>query len=151
MWHCRGSVRRPASLSWCEEAVQPLRGLVRKLLGEEMPRQDRVATDVVRPAAPQPQRPARLGVPAAERPAGAPQHQQRAGDPPAGPPVLGVMLAVQVGRGPVLLSNTGGPEPPQRAKMLVRLVWILTVSNALKIIPAEVIRRNPLTFNQPLG
>src|SRR5882724_3924171 len=39
-------------------------------------------------------------------------------------------------------SSTGGPEPPQRAKTLVRLVWIVTVSNASNVIPAEAIRPN---------
>src|SRR5437867_8638786 len=42
-------------------------------------------------------------------------------------------------------SSTGGPEPSQRAKTLVRLVWIVTVSNASKVIPAEAIR--PLSFD----
>ena len=37
-------------------------------------------------------------------------------------------------------SISGGPEPPQRAKMLVRLVWIVTVLKASKVIVAEAIR-----------
>jgi hypothetical protein len=37
-------------------------------------------------------------------------------------------------------SSTGGPEPPHRAKTLVRLVWIVTVSKASKVIAAEAIR-----------
>jgi hypothetical protein len=46
----------------------------------------------------------------------------------------------QVRLGKPCSSSTGGPEPPRRAKTLVRLVWIVTVSKASKVIATEAIR-----------
>ncbi len=99
---------KKSSRSWRtthEEAAQGGGDLGGAFLGEEVARRDGVAAHVVRPAAPQGQRPARGGVPGVERAAGAPQDQQRAADAAPGPAVLGVVIAVEAGGGPVLLAD----------------------------------------------
>ena len=80
-------------------------GVARMLLWEEVPAVDGRALDVVGELAPQRQRAAGVRVPGADRPAPAPQREQRARDPPAGRAVGTVVLAVDRGRGAVLLAD----------------------------------------------